>query len=101
MQLLLCYPTAWHGADLDTRVAQAPAAVPQLADEPELSHALVGLTDKLLSVHQYGQTILVTFGPPPLPSCVAMCTFVTWQLISYCGDKYIHCQDLVGSCLLS
>lgn len=75
MHLLLCYPMAWHGADLDTRVAQAPAAVLQLADEPELSHALVGLTDKLLSVDQYGQTMLVSSRPP---SCMAMCTFVAW-----------------------
>ncbi len=57
---LFCYPTALHGADLDTRPAQAPAAVPQLGDEPELSHELVGLTDKLLSVDQYGQTMLVS-----------------------------------------
>ncbi|DBB04383.1 hypothetical protein WJX77_002044 [Trebouxia sp. C0004] len=45
-------------SDPDTRLAQALAAVPQLADEPELSHASVGLTDKLLGAGQYGQTML-------------------------------------------
>lgn len=64
--MLFCYPTALHGADLDTRAAQASAAVPHLDDEPELSHKSVGLTDKLLSVDQYGQTLLVSFWGFPL-----------------------------------
>lgn len=38
--------------------AQAFAAVPSLASEPELSHAQVGLTDSLLGDGQNGQTLL-------------------------------------------
>ncbi len=41
--------------------AQAFAAVPSLASEPELSHAQVGLTDSLLGDGQYGQTLLVSY----------------------------------------
>ena len=90
-----CYDlTAWHGADLDTRLAQALAAVPKLADEPELSHALVGLTHKLLGAGQYGQTMLVSFrGFPLLYGCLYTCCMATNIIL---GKKRVH--TLLGSC---
>ncbi len=94
MHLLVCYPTAWHGADLDTRLAQALAAVPQLADEPELSHASVGLTDKLLGAGQYGQTMLVSFWFfPLLYGHLHICCMATNIIL---GEKQVH--TLSGSC---
>ncbi len=94
MQLLFCYPAALHGADLDTRPAQAPAAVPQLGDEPELSHESVGLTDKLLSVDQYGQTMLVScWGTPLLYGHLHICCMATDTILD---EKQVHA--LSGSC---
>ena len=89
----------WHGADLDTRLAQALAAVPKLADEPKLSHALLGLTDKLLGPGKYGQTLLVSFwGFPLLYGCLYICCMATDIML---GKKQVHallrsCQQLAA-----
>ena len=59
--LMGCNSTTLIGQSHIWHKAQAFAAVPSLASEPELSHAQVGLTDSLLGDGQYGQTLLVSY----------------------------------------